>query len=184
VPTEREPEHLLRRIDELRVLTRSDASARYRDLVLDPVLVAAHVAKLDGKRPSASPRRLAELRTRALREGPASLSALDWRTLAEDAESMQVLHREAWRRWPVEAWDLGREEPQLPPETARPVLATAGPNASVATLPAVAPLQATPRAEAAEIDSELESADPDSSADTIAPSFRSATLHPASRRGR
>jgi membrane glycosyltransferase len=185
VPTEREPEHLLRRIDELRVLTRSDASARYRDLVLDPVLVAAHVAKLDGQRPSASPKRLAELRTRALREGPASLSAPDWRTLAEDAESMQVLHREAWRRWPVEAWDLGREEPQLPPETARPVLATTGPNASVATLPAVAPLPAaTPRGDADEIESDRESANPDSSADTIAPSFRSATLHPASRRGR
>jgi hypothetical protein len=64
------------------------------------------------------------------------------------------------------------------------VLATTGPNASVATLPAVTPLQATPGADAGDIDGELESADPDSSADTIAPSFRSATLHPASRRGR
>jgi len=123
VPTERAPEALLSRIEELRILTRSDASARFRDLVLDPVLVATHIAKLDGKLPSAAPKRLAELRTRALREGPASLSAAEWRTVAEDAESMQVLHREAWRRWPVEAWDLGREEPQLPPEI-RPLLAT------------------------------------------------------------
>jgi hypothetical protein len=117
VPTERAPEPLLSRIEELRILTRSDASARFRDLVLDPVLVATHIAKLEGTLPSAAPKRLADLRTRALREGPASLSAAEWRTLAEDAESMQVLHREAWRRWPVEAWDLGREEPQLPPET-------------------------------------------------------------------
>jgi membrane glycosyltransferase len=124
VPTEHAPEPLLSRIEELRILTRSDASARFRDLVLDPVLVATHVAKLQGTLPSAAPKRLAELRTRALREGPASLSAAEWRTVAEDAESMQVLHREAWRRWPVEAWDLGREEPQLPPET-RPAVAAA-----------------------------------------------------------
>jgi membrane glycosyltransferase len=116
VPTELEPEPLLSRIEELRILTRSDASARFRDLVLDPVLVATHIAKLKGTLPAAAPKRLAELRTRALREGPASLSAAEWRAVAEDAESMQVLHREAWRRWPVEAWDLGREEPQLPPE--------------------------------------------------------------------
>ncbi|HWO10984.1 MAG TPA: glucans biosynthesis glucosyltransferase MdoH, partial [Polyangiaceae bacterium] len=105
VPTESAPEALLGRIDELRILTRSDAAARFRDLVLDPVLVATHIARLDGKAPSAPPKRLADLRTRALREGPASLSATEWRVLAGDAESMQVLHREAWQRWPVEAWD-------------------------------------------------------------------------------
>jgi len=169
IKTEHDPEPLLRRIDELRVLTRSDASARYRDLVLDPVLVASHVAKLAGKRPSESPKRLAELRTRALREGPASLSADEWRALAEDADSMQTLHREAWRRWPVEAWDLGREEPQLPPEMPRPVLAST--KASVASLP-------SDRAEP----SRLEGVDPVSSA--AAPSARPATLQPASRRGR
>jgi membrane glycosyltransferase len=182
VPTECEPEPLLRRVDELRVLTRSDASARFRDLVLDPVLVAAHVARLRGKRPSASPKRLAELRTRALREGPASLSAQDWRALAEDADSMLVLHREAWRRWPVEAWDLGREEPQLPPDTARPVLASSNATparATVATLPAERPRQQ----EAVE-PSPGEDRGATPAAGTIAPSFRPATLHPASRRSR
>jgi membrane glycosyltransferase len=190
VPTETEPEDLLRRIDELRVLTRSDASARFRDLVLDPVLVAAHVAKLDGKRASASPKRLAELRTRALREGPASLSPFDWRTLAEDADSMQILHREAWRRWPVEAWDLGREEPQLPPETVRPVLASSNPVPVDTTAPStgqagavVASLPAerlrNEGTEAASVDGEVTPA-----LGTIAPGFRAATLHPASRRGR
>jgi len=178
VPTEAEPEELLRRIDELRVLTRSDASARFRDLVLDPVLVVAHCAKLEGKQPSATPKRLAELRTRALREGPASLSAHDWKILAEDAESMQVLHREAWRRWPVEAWDLGREEPQLPPETARPVLAASGGTSSsaVATLPSERERQSSVELEADEASA--------GSNDASAPSFRSATLHPASRRTR
>jgi membrane glycosyltransferase len=124
VPTEREPEPLLQRIEELRVLTRSDASARYRDLVLDPVLVAAHIARLEGQRPSQSPKRLRGLRQRALRDGPASLSASEWRALAEDARSMQILHRDAWRRWPVESWDLGREEAQVPADTPAPAQVT------------------------------------------------------------
>jgi hypothetical protein len=159
--------------------------------------VAAHCAKLEGKRPSAPPKRVAELRTRALREGPASLSALEWKTLAECAESMQLLHREAWRRWPVEAWDLGREEPQLPPETARPVLAAS-------SSPSQAAASQTPRSPAshshashshasvATLSSDRarpDSVDRDtavdagrSSNDTIAATSRPATLHPASRR--
>ncbi len=179
VSTEHQPDELLARIDELRVLTRSDASARFRDLVLDPVLVAAHVAKLGDKKPSTPPKRLTELRTRALREGPASLSAVEWRALSEDAEGMQVLHREAWRRWPVEAWDLGREEPQLPPEAGQK-------RASVTSLPserteygfdpAGADEAATPASNG--------SSPSDQAGDVVAPSFRPATLQPASRRGR
>lgn len=117
VPSEREPEPLLERIDELRVLTRSDASARFRDLVLDPVLIAAHLARLQGKSSSEPPRRLASLRGRALRQGPASLSLSEWRKLAEDSESMELLHRQAWRSWPVESWDIGRESQEQPPDT-------------------------------------------------------------------
>jgi membrane glycosyltransferase len=124
IPSEREPEPLLGRIEELRALTRGDASARYRDLVLDPVLVAAHVARLAGKKPSQPPKRLRQLRERALRDGPASLSASEWRALAEDAKSMQILHRDAWRRWPVESWDLGRDEPQVPADTPAPAAAS------------------------------------------------------------
>jgi membrane glycosyltransferase len=188
VPSEHQPEALLARIDELRVLTRSDASARFRDLVLDPVLIAAHVAKVGSKPASAPPKRLAELRTRALREGPASLSAVEWHTLAEDAESMLVLHREAWQRWPVEAWDLGREEPQVPPEAAGPEPGSRG--ASVTPL-ASEPLSFERREREADFDeSDFEtSPTPASEAasapgNVLAPSFRSATLHPASRRGR
>jgi len=117
IPSESEPEPLLSRIEQLRELTRSDGAARYRDLVLDPVLLAAHLEKLEGKRPAASRQRLARLRERALCDGPFQMSLSEWRTLAEDSESMQLLHREAWQHWPVESWDLGREKPQLPPDT-------------------------------------------------------------------
>jgi membrane glycosyltransferase len=126
VPSELEPEPLLERIDALRTLTHGNAAARFRELVLDPVLVAAHVAKLEGKPATTSPRRLARLRERALARGPASLSAEEWSLLAEDADSIQLLHREAWRRWPVESWNLGREEPQVPPDSRNERLATVG----------------------------------------------------------
>jgi hypothetical protein len=132
VPSESAPEPLLRRVDALRVLTRSDACARFRTLVLDPVLVAAHVAKLEGKPSSAPPKRLATLRRRALREGPASLSAAEWRLLAEDAESIRILHRDAWQCWPVESWDTWHGEPQLPPETVRSTRAVDAPSDDLA----------------------------------------------------
>lgn len=116
-PVELSPEPLLSRIDELRELTRTDVASRFRDLVLDPVLLAAHLDSLDGQRPPLSARRLDSLRERALREGPFALSPTEWRWLSADRERMQLLHREAWQRWPVESWDLGGGEPQLPPDT-------------------------------------------------------------------
>jgi membrane glycosyltransferase len=117
ISSETEPEPLLQHIDELRALTRSDTSARFRDLVLDPVLLAAHVSNLPEEPAPASRKKLDLLRARALQEGPLSLSPGDWRLLAADRESMQQLHREAWRHWPVESWDVGSEAPLLPPET-------------------------------------------------------------------
>jgi len=116
VPSESEPEPLLSRIEELRALTRSDVLARFRDLVLDPVLLATHLEHLGEDAAAGSQRGLDLLCARALQEGPLSLSPAEWRRLAQDRESMQRLHREAWQRWPVESWDLGREEPRLPPE--------------------------------------------------------------------
>ena len=116
-PVELEPVPLLSRIDELRELTRGDVASRFRDLVLDPVLLAAHLQSIDGQHPPVSARRLDELRERALRDGPFSLSPAEWRWLSADPERMQQLHREAWQRWPVESWDLGGDEPQLPPDT-------------------------------------------------------------------
>jgi membrane glycosyltransferase len=118
IASETEPEPLLRRIDELRMLTRGDTLARFRDLVLDPVLLATHIRNLPEDAAPASTGRLELLRAKALQEGPLSLSPGDWRLLASDRESLQQLHREAWRRWPVESWDVGSEAPLLPPELA------------------------------------------------------------------
>jgi len=118
ISSETEPEPLLQHIDELRVLTRGDTSARFRDLVLDPVLLAAHVRNLAEEPVPESRRKLELLRAKALQEGPLSLSPGEWRLLAADRESMQQLHREAWQHWPVESWDVGGEAPLLPPEAA------------------------------------------------------------------
>jgi membrane glycosyltransferase len=142
IPSESEPEPLLSRIEQLRALTRSDGAARYRDLVLDPVLLAAHLEKLQGKRAAASPQRLSRLRARALRDGPFELSPSEWRTLAEDSESMQLLHRQAWQHWPVESWDLGREKPQLPPDTVRSSPASRGAGSAPRSDPAASSVRA------------------------------------------
>jgi membrane glycosyltransferase len=112
--TECEPDALAARVDELRVLTASDDSARFRDLVLDPILLEAHVARLGGRRGSDSRAELDQMLARALRLGPAGLSALERKTLAGDAGAMRTLHRDAWRNWPVETWELRRDLPQLP----------------------------------------------------------------------
>ena len=130
ISSETEPEPLLRSIDELRALTRGDTSARFRDLVLDPVLLAAHLSNLGAEPAPVSKRRLDLLRAKALQEGPLSLSPGDWRLLAADGESMLQLHREAWRHWPVESWDVGGEAPLLPPESADSAAPTQGPSAA------------------------------------------------------
>jgi membrane glycosyltransferase len=119
IPSETEPEPLLSRIDELRALTRSDVPARFRELVLDPVLLAAHLERLPDEAPG-SRTGLELLRARALEEGPLSLSPAEWRQLAQDRQSMERLHREAWQYWPVESWDTGRAQPRLPPEERAP----------------------------------------------------------------
>jgi len=114
VATEVEPEPLLERVEELRALTRSDTALRYRDLVLDPVLIETHLARLEPGCPTVSSKLLGELRQRVLRDGPAALSADEWRVLSEDAESMRRLHREAWQRWSVETWGQAREQLEVP----------------------------------------------------------------------
>lgn len=119
VPTEVEPDELLVRADELRALTASDAAARFRDVVLDPVLLAAKLARLEDRSVDADVAALDRLVDKALRGGPASLTEAERARLSEDAPSLRRLHREAWRRWPVESWSQGRERPQLPPEPDR-----------------------------------------------------------------
>jgi membrane glycosyltransferase len=121
VPSETEPDELVLRAAELRALTRADGAARFRDLVLDPVLLAAHLQRLERASANTSDDdSLARLRERALRVGPAALSADERNALSAHAPSMRVLHRDAWRRWPVESWQLAREQPHLPKLTEPP----------------------------------------------------------------
>ena len=120
VPSETSVDDLVLRADDLRSMTTSDDSARFRDMVLDPVLLAAHIARLPrGVAPEATPEQLERARERARRAGPTALSGAERKLLASDADSMRWLHREAWRHWPVESWQLAREQPQLPPEPVR-----------------------------------------------------------------
>lgn len=115
VTSETEPDELEHRVTDLQALTTSDDAARFRDLVLDPLLVATQLARLvkEGVTSSDDPG-LARLRQRALRMGPASLTVDERRQLGNDPASLEFLHREAWRSWPVESWQLAREVPQLP----------------------------------------------------------------------
>lgn len=123
VPSETQPDPVFALAEELCVLTAGDQAARFRDLILDPVLVATHVSRLpkvEGEGSADQLARLAELRHRALRGGPACLSESERQELASDAQSMRWLHREAWRHWPVESWQVARECAQLPPESRSP----------------------------------------------------------------
>ena len=114
VPAETEPDELLLRAEDLRALTMGDACARFRDLVLDPVLNHAHVARLgDSARPLEEATR-ERLLAKALRGGPTALAADEREALMADPLSMARLHREAWQRWPVESFQLSRLDPQLP----------------------------------------------------------------------
>jgi membrane glycosyltransferase len=117
IASETEPDELLLRSEDLRALTMGDACARFRDLVLDPVLNQAHVARLSQQSVrEESGETLARLRAKALRGGPTALSAAERELLMRDADSMRILHHEAWQCWPVESFQLSRDEPQLPLE--------------------------------------------------------------------
>jgi membrane glycosyltransferase len=115
VPSETEPDELLLRAEDLRALTMGDACARFRDLVLDPVLNHAHIARLEpvpGKGDDGALRE--RLIAKALRGGPTALAPEEREALMADAGAMARLHREAWQRWPVESFQLSRLDPQLP----------------------------------------------------------------------
>jgi membrane glycosyltransferase len=119
VPSETQPDELLHRASDLQAMTTADEAARFRDLVLDPLLLAAQIAKLGASAESnVLSTELLRLQKRALRQGPAALSPAERETLANDPNSLRLLHREAWRSWPVESWQLAREVPQLPKQGA------------------------------------------------------------------
>jgi membrane glycosyltransferase len=125
-PSETDPDDLLLRADDFRALTKADKVAQFRDLVLDPLLLTAQLRRLrdaeQPARPAAERDALAALLKRALRVGPAALTESERASLAQDAESLRSLHREAWRHWPVESWQLARHVPQLPTDDETPPL--------------------------------------------------------------
>lgn len=104
---------VVERAEALTPLTQADESGRFRDLVLDPLLLAAHLDTLPTQ-PEAVDPSLIDLRERALRMGPAALTQQERQRLAACQASMGWLHRHAWQRWPVESWDLHRDLPQAP----------------------------------------------------------------------
>ena len=69
---------------------------------------------------------------RALRVGPAALTDAERKALSADADMLRTLHREAWRHWPVESWQLARHVPQLPTDDETPPLR--------ASLPSIIPV--------------------------------------------
>jgi membrane glycosyltransferase len=121
-PSETHPDDLLLRANELQALTKADEAARFRDLVLDPLLLSAQLKKLEAQKPesvaSVTKPQLEHMLKRALRVGPAALTDAERKALTEDIDSLRTLHREAWRRWPVESWQLAREVPHLPRDSA------------------------------------------------------------------
>jgi membrane glycosyltransferase len=121
VASETDPDELLLRASDLQAITKADEAGRFRDLVLDPLLLTTQLKKLGSVQQGATPiarAELMQLQKRALRGGPAALSDSERKALSEDPESLRLLHREAWRCWPVESWQLARDVPQLPRETA------------------------------------------------------------------
>lgn len=116
VPTESSPDPLSQRAAHLRHLTHTDEATRFRDLVLDPFLVAFQVARARrsaGNSPgSRFDRALCE---RALRIGPTLLTTAERANIVQSPPMLEWLHRHAWRHWPVESWQLGRSISLLPP---------------------------------------------------------------------
>ena len=94
--------------------------------MLDPYVNAVHVSFLRAKddAPPATEVRLAELRLRLVRDGPAALPPRDRMALLSDLDSMVALHEEIWSapsshlgRW----WQLALEHYHVvtpPPQTA------------------------------------------------------------------
>jgi membrane glycosyltransferase len=119
VPSETQPDELLLRASDLQAMTTADEAARFRDMVLDPLLMAAQLKKLESAENKVvlndiARAELQRLQKRALRVGPAALSPEERRSLSEDSESLRRMHRDAWRIWPVETWQLARDVQQLP----------------------------------------------------------------------
>ena len=86
----------------------------FEEAVIDPRLNAVHAAMA---RRRACNGTLARLRRRCLQEGPHALSSDEIAQLAQDAECLSLLHRDAWRAPPNSYWgsllDEGRRRRAL-----------------------------------------------------------------------
>ena len=108
IPVETRGDPLVDHATELRAQLRGDAAGSFRDLVLDPALNATHLARLQAlpRTGGEDEARVARSLERALRGGPTGIDEAERTLLSQHPQTMRVLHREAWKRWPVEAWRL------------------------------------------------------------------------------
>src|SRR5699024_4759100 len=86
--------------------------ARFRDIILDPVLNATRRVHLEERY---VPRLAAlgdsermKIGRRAIEGGPAQLSRRERSQVLEDSDLLLRLHMGAWRAWPTETWALPR----------------------------------------------------------------------------
>lgn len=101
IPEERRPTAIARDLESRRGYYHADSACRFRDLVLDPNLCARLRARLpeDDHVPDL-------LITKAIARGPAGLTPDEHETLLRSRRALEKLHREAWRHWNVEDWEL------------------------------------------------------------------------------
>ena len=121
-----DPPPILRAAEQLAGFFHADQTARFRDIVLDPVLNARRRGEILRRQIPSDPT-LAALADKAIVRGPAALRPDERGRLLDDAVQLQRLHVRAWQEWPVESWNLPRPVHAEPP--------TLGPGQS--TLPGV-----------------------------------------------
>ncbi|MCB9615412.1 MAG: glucans biosynthesis glucosyltransferase MdoH [Sandaracinus sp.] len=105
-----EPSPVERALEAHRGYFHADAAARFRDLVLDPSLCARLRDALPEDGPNED-----TLVAKAVEVGPAGLRDDERERLLSSRIALEVLHREAWRHWHVEDWELPhgvRAEPE------------------------------------------------------------------------
>jgi len=112
-----EPPPILKAAERLGSYFHADQTARFRDIVLDPVLNARRRSEL-GRRSSASDPTLATVADKAIVRGPAALRPDERNRLLDDPAQLERLHARAWQEWPVEAWHLPRPVHAEPPTLA------------------------------------------------------------------
>lgn len=106
-PAEHAPPSILREATRHQSYFHADETARFRDVVLDPVLNARRRQQLQ-RRGVAANEALAPIADKAIARGPAALDASERAALLNDFVQLGRLHTESWRTWPVETWNIPR----------------------------------------------------------------------------